>query len=298
MESLQDCDVQLKAMAMCDERISRFEKLLTQMRSDLYGSIEALSDKIGKTTSVVNPPKRGVPRIISDIQLVPPHTTSSRQDIRNPDRADVASDLETWTEVTSRRKKRLVRLDVSVVNEMEPANAMADPLNTTSRQRSQFVSNVRKRPPKNAAMSIKLNPDSPSYADIIKRARDCVDLKQLGIINPRMHRAANDGVLIEIPGPEETVKADSLATRLREVIGESAPVSRLIVKADIRISGFDESVIKDELITIVTDVEGCLASDMRVGAFRQMRNSLNMTWVHCPLSATLKLARKSKINVG
>jgi len=44
LESLQDCDVQLKAMAMCDEKISRFEELLTQMRSDLYGSIEALSD--------------------------------------------------------------------------------------------------------------------------------------------------------------------------------------------------------------------------------------------------------------
>jgi len=67
MESLQDCEGQLNAMAMYEDRISRFEELLTQIRCNLYGSMEALSDKIGKTTAVVDHPKRGAPRIISDI---------------------------------------------------------------------------------------------------------------------------------------------------------------------------------------------------------------------------------------
>jgi len=53
-------------------------------------------------------------------------------------------------------------------------------------------------------------------------------------------------------------------------------VSRLFIKAGVRVTGFDDSVIKDEIITMMTEFENCLASDVRVG-FRSMRNDLNMT---------------------
>jgi len=36
-------------------------------------------------------------------------------------------------------------------------------------------------------------------------------------------------------------------------------ISRPIVKADMRIIGFDESVIKNEIITVVTEFGDCLA---------------------------------------
>jgi len=64
-----------------------------------------------------------------------------------------------------------------------------------------------------------------------------------------MRRATNGGVIIEISGPEGAVKADTLATRLRDAIGGCAAVSRSVVKADVRMSRFDDSVIKDEVIT-------------------------------------------------
>jgi len=105
-------------------------------------------------------------------------------------------------------------------------------------------------------------------------------------------------VLIEIPGPEGHIKADTLANRLREVIGDSAVVSRPIIKADLRVVGFDESVIKDEVIAMITDIGGCLASEIRVGPFRPMRNGSNMTWVQCPLSAVQRVARRGKVNLG
>jgi len=84
-----------------------------------------------------------------------------------------------------------------------------------------FSSGTRKRPPKNAAVTIKTNPDGPSYAEVIRQAREAVNLKDLGIVNPRMRRA---GILIEVPGLEGSVKADALASRLRDVIGQSAVV--------------------------------------------------------------------------
>jgi len=84
VESLQECDVQLQAMARCDERIAKFEGLLAQMRADLYGLIEVLSNRIEKTATAAAPPKRGVPRIVSDIQLAPPRTNPNAQDDSNP----------------------------------------------------------------------------------------------------------------------------------------------------------------------------------------------------------------------
>jgi len=113
-----------------------------------------------------------------------------------------------------------------------------------------------------------------------------------------MRRAANGGLIIEITGPEGAAKADSLASRLRDVIGSNAVVSRPVVKADLRISGFDESVLRDEVITMITEVGECLASDVRVGPCRPMRNGLMMTWVQCPLSAALKVSRRGRANLG
>jgi len=113
-----------------------------------------------------------------------------------------------------------------------------------------------------------------------------------------MRRTANGGLIIEITGPEEALKADTLASHLKEVIGANASISRPVVKADVRISDFDDSVIKDKLITIITEIGNCLASDVRIGQFRPMRNGLNMVWVQYPLSAAIKLSKKGNVSVG
>jgi len=113
---------------------------------------------------------------------------------------------------------------------------------------------VWRRPSKNTAVAFKSHPDGTSYANIIKRAKEGVDLKQLGIVNSRMRRA-NGGVLIEIPGSEEAIKVNSLSSCLREVIGQNALMSRPVVKMDVRFSGFDKS----KIITAITDIGGCLA---------------------------------------
>jgi len=100
---------------------------------------------------------------------------------------------------------------------------VAIPVNKTGRPEKRqplpVPPNVRKRVPRAAAVFIKANVDGVFYADIIKRARETVSLKDLDIANPRMRRAANDGVIIEISGPEGAMKADTLAWRLRALSG-------------------------------------------------------------------------------
>jgi len=131
---------------------------------------------------------------------------------------------------------------------------------------------------------------------VIKQAREGINLKDLGITNPRMRRAANGGILIEIPGSDETTKADALASRLREVIGHNAVVAHPIVMADIRVSGFDESVTKDELVAALSEMGGCSSCD--ISPFRPMCNGLGLTWIRCPLVSAIKLVKKSRLNIG
>jgi len=73
-------------------------------------------------------------------------------------------------------------------------------------------SSGRWKPPRNAAVAIKASAEGLTYAEIIKQAREKVNLKDLGIINPRMRRTANGGVIIEILGPKGASKADILAS--------------------------------------------------------------------------------------
>jgi len=270
------------------------------MKADLYGSVESVAERINKSVTAVDPPKRGVPIITSNVQLVPPRPIPERARV-SQEEPELFSDLESWTEVTNRRSKRKqVRIAAK--------DDSVEPTGVTDRtgvdrfggrpQPPSALGGARRRAPRNAAVAIKANSDGLSYAEIIKQAREKVNLKDIGIINPRMRRAANGGVIIEISGPEGVVKADSLASRLRDAIGDNAVVSRPVVKADLRVSGFDESVIKDKIIITLIEFGDCLASDVRVGSFRPMRNGLCMTWVQCPLSAALKILRRGKVNLG
>lgn len=116
------------------------------------------------------------------------------------------------------------------------------------------IGNTNQRPkvPKKAfkteAVAIKsMREGEVTYAEISGKAKDQVSLKDLGIDKSRIRVAANGGRIIEIPGPGGKEKADSLAKRLREVIGEEATVSRPMARGEFRLSGFDDSVSGDEI---------------------------------------------------
>jgi len=293
--------MELENFARCDERISKFENLLVQMRTDLYGSIEALSSRIGTSVAAAAPSKWELPRVISDIQLVPPRTESNIQVDTYPDEsATQFSDLESWTNSISKKRKQVRIAPPPTKKDLDAGNRKDDPPEVTSKRQRPPPSPGRapqRRPPKNTAVTIRINADGPSYAEVIRQAREGVNLKDLGISNPRMRRAAN-GILIEIPGAEGPTKADALASHLRDVIGQNAVVSRPVVKADIRVSGIDESVSRDGLVAAIMDVGGCSADDIRVSLFRSMWDGLSLAWIKCPLVAAIKLAKSGRLCIG
>jgi len=132
-----------------------------------------------------------VPKIISDIQLVPPRMTSSHEPIpelsREPQEdREPFSDFEAWTEVVKKKNKQRQMRIASNDSIEGPAGAVARvPVADKSGGRPPPPSvpvGVRKRAPRNAAVSIKVNSDGPSYADIIKQARESINLKDIGLV--------------------------------------------------------------------------------------------------------------------
>jgi len=66
METLQNCDDRLVTISKFDEKIVKFEELLMKMKNDLYGSMEAIAEKVNKTTCCGPPPPNvGSPELLA-----------------------------------------------------------------------------------------------------------------------------------------------------------------------------------------------------------------------------------------
>lgn len=89
----------------------------------------------------------------------------------------------------------------------------------------------------------------------MKKARSSIQLDQIGIDRSKLRRAANGGYIIEIPGPDNHVKADTLASKLK-VLPEGVRVGRLMLKGEMRVMGFEDSVTQDEIIGAIIDEGG------------------------------------------
>lgn len=104
--------------------------------------------------------------------------------------------------------------------------------------------------------------------------------------------------LIEIPDPDESKKADDLAARLREVLGNVATVSRPVVKGEIRLVGLDDSVSVEEVKTVIAREGSCDEEEVKPGPIRRMYNGLGSVWLQCPLAAAMKVIDKGKVRIG
>jgi len=144
---------------------------------------------------------------------------------------------------------------------------------------------------------------APKYADVMRRMREVYpDLRTaFGIKEVRPKRAANGGLLLEIPGAAASQQADVLAARLRDMFpeDEGVRVSRPVKRVDLRITGFDESVTPREIAEAISHFSGgCGAEDVRVGTIRTSRDGLCTVWVQAPATAGVPAAEAGKVYLG
>lgn len=90
-----------------------------------------------------------------------------------------------------------------------------------------------------SVVNIKRDEHGPSYAQILKEAREKVDLKEIGINESRIRWTSGGSLLIEVLGFDRDIKADFLANRLRTVLEGKAAISRPTASGELRLWGLD-----------------------------------------------------------
>lgn len=114
-------------------------------------------------------------------------------------------------------------------------------------------------------------------------ARKKISLEGIGIPYLEMKRARTRNFILWVPGENSSVKADSLASRLVEMIKPyGARVTRLAKRADLRIEGLDETVSTSNIVAAVAAIEGCPEEEVKIGKNKRTPSGSGQIWAQCP----------------
>lgn len=265
-----------------DEITNDMKRLQVQKRQLIKRMKEKITERETETEGEEASRRKPKPKIISNIQLVPPRNPGLPKGNKEQEKEN-----SEWKTVTGKKRGR-----VKERRNMQGKNE------SNKRNRKQQQQQIRK-PPRTAAVTITAG-EGLTYADILRQAREKISLPDIGIERSRIRKSINGGLIIEIPGNDGTQKANELARKLQEVLPENTRVRRPTIRSDMRISGLDESVTKEEIQLTVADVGGCHEDEVRAGEIRWRPDGLGTIWIRwsCPLSTANKIAETNKIKIG
>ncbi|KAL0822152.1 hypothetical protein ABMA28_004284 [Loxostege sticticalis] len=201
-----------------------------------------------------------------------------------------ASIEEGWTTVVKRGKK--------AQKTAQPPQSGAKPAKPAAAK----PATPKLRPPRSSAIVLTLLPGAQekgvTYETAIRDAKSRINLEELGISGLRFSKAKTGGKILEIPGATSGDKADAFAAKLRDVLpAEIVRVTRPTKTVDIRLSGLDDSVTKEEVAAAVSKVGGCTAEHVKVGVIRQSWSGSGTVVVKVPVTVAQKLT-KGRLLVG
>lgn len=283
-----------------EEEVSRQAEALETMGKEIgkRSMAKEMDTREGETQEVEEGEERGrgKPRVISDVQLMPPLPLP-----RSKQRRMQGKD-EEW--VVVKRKKENARKDIEV--EAEKGKVATGRDKEWERPRPQQRSappppppRIRMaKPPKHAAVTITGRREGFSYAEAMREARAKISLADLGITSTKVRRAINGGLLIEIEGEEGQTKADNLVAKLKEVLQETATVVSPRKFTEIRVSGLDDSVTAEELSHVLAIEGECEEAEIRIGPIRMAWNGLGSAWARIPTGAAAKTCARGRIRIG
>lgn len=127
-----------------------------------------------------------------------------------------------------------------------------------------------------------------SYAETMSSASR-TDLAELGIPEVRPKRAINWGLLLESPGPEGAARADALASKMREALGEEEGVIVSIKMAEIRVRDLGAFATPGDVAAAISAAGGCQPGEVKTGEIRSSPMGLATVWAKYPLVAARKV---------
>ncbi|XP_047543179.1 uncharacterized protein LOC125075509 [Vanessa atalanta] len=153
-----------------------------------------------------------------------------------------------------------------------------------------------------AAVIISLQPEvekkGVTYAQVLEKAEQSVDLAQLGIGEGiKIRRAATGARVLELP-KSQSQQAGRLADKLRVALDGVANVVLPVRMTELRITGLDDSVTKTKLAAAIARVGNCPVDSVRVGAVGTGPTAVGMATVRCSTAAAKTLANSGRFLVG
>ncbi|XP_029177649.1 uncharacterized protein LOC114945560 [Nylanderia fulva] len=284
-----------------DAELSRRIAELASQRKLLRQSFQ----KQGKENPATGPVPAGTPqdaaknkpRVISNTQIVAPKETRTQnpQTVAqfNDPAAGPSQRSDAWQKVESKKDKRLRKKEAkqAALNSQKANNVKPNNNGNNGEVK-------RRRPPRTAAVAIKGVTNDFSYAAALKKLREVISLSDLNIDKSSIRHSASGGIVIEVPGKDKAEKTEALREKVSIVLGESATVTRPVVKGEMRLIGLDDSVVPDEVADVIATAGDCKAEEVKVGTIRPMTNGLFTVWAQCPLAAAIKATQKGKIRIG
>ncbi|XP_047537138.1 uncharacterized protein LOC125071089, partial [Vanessa atalanta] len=156
--------------------------------------------------------------------------------------------------------------------------------------------------PRSAAIVLTLQPEAVgkgvTYAQVLERAEQSVKLQDLGISGGlKVRRTATGARALELP-KAQAEQADRLAAKLRTVLDGVADVVRPVKKADLKVTGLDDSVTLEKLAAAIAHAGDCSSEAVKCGVMQRGPGYMGMVRVTCPLTAAKKLAAAGRLLVG
>lgn len=245
------------------------------------------------------------PQVSPQVQREAPRSGSGPvTTTRVPDADPSASTSEGWQTVV-RRKRNGKKKKNKGTSPSSPQNAAVVPAaQGNKRSRPKRGKNAKRglRAPRSAAVVLTLQPEAVergvTYAAVLTKARQAVNLEELGITDVRFRQALTGARMLEFPGAEGTAGADRVAEKLRAVFAEEVRVSRPTKCAELRISGFDDSVTGQDVQDAIARKTGCSPDAVRVGPIRPSPGGARSVWTQCPVAVAKHLADTGRLLVG
>ncbi|XP_053622968.1 uncharacterized protein LOC128682345 [Plodia interpunctella] len=263
--------------------------------------VEALAPKTGKNYASVAagatlmPPARPGPAPKAVPAKKQPKQATAQAQVSTEPPAELPPPQEGeqgWAEVVRKGKKKRNKKS-SPSAQPEPTQAVAPKTSVQPPKKIKFT------PPKTSAVVVTLKPESKlDYRAVITRATT-IDLSSIGVDHVSAVRGTATGArIIEIPGANSGAAADSLAEKLREIIGGEAEVTRPFKAAQIRVSGLDEGVTPEALTEATARAGKCLPGQVRVGNIRMAPDMTASVIITCPVAAANALIDEGRLLVG
>ncbi|KAF9424902.1 hypothetical protein HW555_000203, partial [Spodoptera exigua] len=200
-------------------------------------------------------------------------------------------DTTTWSLVVGRKAKRASAPQPMV---SFASAAQSKPLNKPSVKLPKV--------PTSAAITVRVREGSNvGLGEVLAEARRRISLSEFGITSDscREKRAADGGIVFMISGENSSAKADRLASRMREVLGEfDVQIGRPTKFAEARVMDLNDAVTPEEVAVTIARAGGCSTEEIKIGEIRRPPLSLGHVWVRGPLVAMKKLASDKRMPLG